>query len=109
MSWLYSRVLVAEYSAGICLAGEPSVESKAAMPKPEPKTKKAGGDTGRVSSVPLPDDSDSAGVFEPGAAAKFEERLIAWTMKQFDNIDGLNWVLAASVFLKIGDDCPSWN
>jgi len=52
---------------------------------------------------------DPVGVSEQGAAAKFRERLIGWTEKQFDNIDDLSWQVAASVFLQLGDDCETWN
>lgn len=46
---------------------------------------------------------------ETRSAQKFRQRLIDWTRMQFDNIDGLNWQLAACVFLQLSDDCVSWN
>jgi hypothetical protein len=52
---------------------------------------------------------DPVGVSKQGAAAKFRERLIGWTEKQFDNIDDLSWQVAASVFLQLGDECETWN
>jgi hypothetical protein len=71
----------------------------------------ADGGESRVTDGPLAGmEPDPVGVdLEPGAAADFRSRLIAWTQKQFDNIDGLNWQLAGSVFLQLGDDCISWN
>jgi hypothetical protein len=93
-----------------------SRKPKAPKPKAEPKPD-AGGETSRVSSVKSkPTEQAVASVDstsqssrakpeaktepapEPSACDRYQQRLIEWTRKQFDNIDGLTWGHAMSVW-----------
>lgn len=93
-----------------------SRKPKAPKPKAEPKPD-AGGETSRVSSVKSkPTEQAAASVAstsqssrakpeaktepapEPSACDRYQQRLIEWTRKQFDNIDGLTWGHAMSVW-----------
>lgn len=93
--------------AKVAKQGKKAVAAKIKEGKPQ---KKADGGAESVTSGPLAGmEPDPVGDLQPGAAAKFRERLIGWTQTQFNNIDDLSWQVAASVFLQLGDECETWN
>jgi len=70
----------------------------------------ADGGESRVTSGTLAGmEPDPVGVdSEPTTFDKYRARLIDWTRKQFENIDGLDWPMAKSVWISLGDSNEEW-